>query len=89
MLNLSSEFGNSRKNISSNLPFRNNSAGSLSIALAVAITNTADSFSENRELMEKDLIKAVSELVPLSRTAREQIDLLKEWSSSGRARSAS
>ena len=47
------------------------------------------SFSENRELMEKDLIKAVSELVPLSRTAKEQIDLLKEWSSSGRARSAS
>ena len=47
------------------------------------------SFSENRELMEKDLVKAVSELVPLSRTAKEQIDLLKEWSSTGRARSAS
>ncbi len=46
-------------------------------------------FSENRELMEKDLIKAVSELVPLSRTAKEQIDLLKEWASTGRARSAS
>jgi len=47
------------------------------------------SFFENRELMEKDLIKAVSELVPLSRTAKEQIDLLREWSSTGRARSAS
>ena len=47
------------------------------------------SFSERRELMEKDLIKAVSELVPLSRTAKEQIDLLKEWSSTGRARPAS
>jgi len=47
------------------------------------------SFSENRELMEKDLIKAVSELIPLSRTAKEQIDFLKEWSSTGRARSAS
>ena len=47
------------------------------------------SFSENRELMEKDLIKAVSELVPLSRTAREQVDILKEWSSTGRVRSAS
>ncbi len=47
------------------------------------------SFSENRELTEKDLIKAVSELVPLSRTAKEQIDLLKEWSSTGRARFAS
>ncbi len=47
------------------------------------------SFSENREIVEKDLIKAISELVPLSRTAKEQIDLLKEWSSTGRARSAS
>ena len=47
------------------------------------------SFSENRELLEKDLIKAVSELVPLSRTAKEQIDFLKKWSSTGRARSAS
>jgi len=47
------------------------------------------SFSENRELMEKDLIKAVSELVPLSRTAKEQIDSLKAWSSTGRARPAS
>ena len=47
------------------------------------------SFSEKRELMEKDLIKAVSELIPLSRTAKEQIDLLKEWASTGRARPAS
>ena len=47
------------------------------------------SFAEKRELMEKDLVKAVSELVPLSRTAKEQIDSLKEWSSTGRARSAS
>ena len=47
------------------------------------------SFAEKRELMEKDLVKAVSELVPLSRTAKEQIDFLKEWSSTGRARSAS
>ena len=39
--------------------------------------------------MEKDLIKAVSELVPLYRTAQEQIDLLKKWSSTGRARLAS
>ena len=39
--------------------------------------------------MEKDLIKAVSELVPLSRTAKEQINLLKKLSSTGRARSAS
>ena len=47
------------------------------------------SFSEKREILEKDLMKAVSELVPLSRTAKEQIDNLKEWSSTGRARPAS
>ena len=47
------------------------------------------SFSERREISEKDLIKAVSELVPLSRTAKEQLELLKSWSSSGRARFAS
>ena len=39
--------------------------------------------SQNNESEE------LSELVPLSRTAKEQIDSLKEWSSSGRARSAS
>ncbi len=47
------------------------------------------SFSEKREITERDLIKAVSELIPLSRTAKEQIDILKEWSSTGRARYAS
>ena len=46
-------------------------------------------FSERREISERDLIKAVSELVPLSRTAKEQIDQLKEWASTGRARFAS
>ena len=47
------------------------------------------SFAEKREITERDLIKAVSELVPLSRTAKEQIELLKQWSSTGRARLAS
>ncbi len=47
------------------------------------------SFSERREISERDLIKAVSELVPLSRTAKEQIEALKQWSSTGRARLAS
>ena len=47
------------------------------------------SFSERREITERDLIKAISELVPLSRTAKEQIESLKEWSSTGRARLAS
>ncbi len=46
-------------------------------------------FAERRELEETDLILAASQLVPLSRTAKEQLDFLKEWASSGRARPAS
>ena len=46
-------------------------------------------FAERRELSESDLIRAASQLVPLSRTAREQLDALKHWASSGRARAAS
>ena len=46
-------------------------------------------FAEGRELREMDLILAASQLIPLSRTAREQLNALKEWASSGRARPAS
>ncbi|WP_320664911.1 AAA family ATPase [Prochlorococcus sp. MIT 1223] len=46
-------------------------------------------FAEKRELQETDLILACSQLVPLSRTAKEQLESLKEWSSTGRARPAS
>jgi hypothetical protein len=46
-------------------------------------------FTERRELSESDLILAASQLVPLSRTAREQLNSLKEWAASGRARPAS
>ena len=46
-------------------------------------------FAERRELAESDLILAASQLVPLSRTAREQLHALKEWAASGRARAAS
>ena len=46
-------------------------------------------FTEKRELQESDLILAASQLVPLSRTAREQLESLKEWASSGRARASS
>ena len=46
-------------------------------------------FAEKRELQESDLILATSQLVPLSRTAREQLESLKEWASSGRARASS
>ena len=46
-------------------------------------------FGEGRELGEADLITAASQVVPLSRTAREQLDALHLWASSGRARLAS
>ena len=46
-------------------------------------------FTERRELQESDLILATSQLVPLSRTAKEQLESLKEWASSGRARASS
>jgi len=46
-------------------------------------------FAEIRELTESDLILAASQLVPLSRTAREQMEGLKQWASAGRARPAS
>jgi SpoVK/Ycf46/Vps4 family AAA+-type ATPase len=46
-------------------------------------------FAEGRELNETDLIRAASQLIPLSRTAREQLEALQAWASSGRARPAS
>ena len=46
-------------------------------------------FAAHREFGEADLIAAASDLVPLSRTAREQLEALKQWASTGRARPAS
>ncbi|MEB3166114.1 MAG: AAA family ATPase [Cyanobacteriota bacterium] len=46
-------------------------------------------FGEGRDLAEADLIAAASQVVPLSRTAREQLESLRLWASSGRARPAS
>ncbi|MCP9804927.1 AAA family ATPase [Cyanobium sp. T1B-Tous] len=46
-------------------------------------------FAEQREFGEADLIAAASQVVPLSRTAREQLEALQIWASSGRARPAS
>jgi hypothetical protein len=46
-------------------------------------------FGEGRDVGEADLIAAASQLVPLSRTAKEQLQALQQWASSGRARPAS
>jgi AAA+ superfamily predicted ATPase len=46
-------------------------------------------FGAGRDLLEADLIAAASQVVPLSRTAREQLESLRTWASTGRARPAS
>jgi SpoVK/Ycf46/Vps4 family AAA+-type ATPase len=46
-------------------------------------------FAEHRELNETDLIRAASQLIPLSRTASESLEHLHEWAAGGRARRAS
>ena len=46
-------------------------------------------FAEQREFGEADLIAAASQVVPLSRTAREQLEALQSWARGGRARLAS
>ncbi len=46
-------------------------------------------FAERREVEESDLILAATQLVPLSRTAKEQLESLKNWAATGRARPAS
>ena len=45
-------------------------------------------FGEGRELTEADLVAAASQVVPLSRTAREQLEALRDWARGGRARPA-
>ncbi|MEB3317965.1 MAG: AAA family ATPase [Cyanobacteriota bacterium] len=46
-------------------------------------------FGDQRDLEEPDLIAAASQVVPISRTAREQLEALRRWASGGRARPAS
>ena len=46
-------------------------------------------FSENRDFGTDDIVTAISQIVPLARTAREQIEALQNWAASGKARLAS
>ena len=55
----------------------------------VVIEAMHQAFGEGREFTEADLISAAAQLVPLSRTAREQLEALQHWASGGRARPAS
>lgn len=46
-------------------------------------------FSQNRDFTNEDILQAASQIVPLARTAQEEIQFLKEWVSAGKARKAS
>jgi hypothetical protein len=46
-------------------------------------------FSQNRDFTTTDILEAVSQIVPLARTAQEQVNVLQEWAASGKARLAS
>lgn len=46
-------------------------------------------FSQNRDFTTDDILEAASQIIPLARTAQEQIQKLREWAAGGRARLAS
>ncbi|MEA5619196.1 AAA family ATPase [Cronbergia sp. UHCC 0137] len=46
-------------------------------------------FSQNRDFNTDDVLEAASQIIPLARTAVEQIQKLQEWAAGGRARLAS
>ncbi|MEM8809460.1 MAG: AAA family ATPase [Cyanobacteria bacterium P01_G01_bin.38] len=46
-------------------------------------------FSQNRDFTTDDILEAASQLVPLARTAQDQIEALQAWAAAGRARLAS
>ena len=46
-------------------------------------------FSQNRDFTTDDILEAASQIIPLARTAQEQIEQLREWAAAGRARLAS
>ncbi len=46
-------------------------------------------FSQNRDFTSDDILEAASQIIPLARTAQEQIEKLQQWAASGRARLAS
>jgi ATPase family associated with various cellular activities (AAA) len=46
-------------------------------------------FSQNRDFTTEDVLEAASQLIPLARTAQDQIQLLQNWASDGKVRLAS
>lgn len=46
-------------------------------------------FSQNRDFITDDVLEAASQIIPLARTAGEQIQFLQDWAAAGKARLAS
>lgn len=46
-------------------------------------------FSQNRDFTIDDILTSASQIIPLARTAKEQIEFLENWATSGKARLAS
>jgi hypothetical protein len=46
-------------------------------------------FSQNRDFTTDDILESASQIVPLARTAQEQIQFLQDWAAAGKARLAS
>ena len=46
-------------------------------------------FSQNRDFTTDDVLEAASQIIPLARTAQEQIKFLQDWAAAGKARLAS
>ncbi len=46
-------------------------------------------FSQNRDFATDDILESASQIVPLARTAQEQIQFLQDWAAAGKARLAS
>jgi SpoVK/Ycf46/Vps4 family AAA+-type ATPase len=46
-------------------------------------------FSQDRDFTTDDILEAASQIVPLARTAQEQIEALQSWAASGKVRPAS
>ncbi|NES70129.1 MAG: AAA family ATPase [Okeania sp. SIO2D1] len=46
-------------------------------------------FSQNREFTTEDILESASQIIPLARTAEEQIQFLQDWAAAGKARLAS
>lgn len=46
-------------------------------------------FSQNRDFTTDDILESASQIIPLARTAQEQIQYLQNWAAAGKARMAS